>query len=167
MGRTSYEDYLRKQYPQIDEVAKLYADLGFEDSIGWASQELKGKKNTVALALLTQALRAEVMPADDATWIDKVLASDLNIDDGDLVSEASEALRRVQERGVDPTLLTPLIRAFQTEVVRNIVSLLDEGSRLCTVQPPPGREADWELVALDADRNQIGPISGLHELVDL
>jgi hypothetical protein len=71
MARVSYEDFLRKQHPGIDEVAKLYADLGMDDAVEWAAMELKGKRNGVALALFCRCrapLRRTTAPGVGASW---------------------------------------------------------------------------------------------------
>jgi hypothetical protein len=158
------EEDLRQRYSNLNEVARFYAEVGLgDDAIYWAGSELGGDRDTVALALFRHSLALEVMAANDTSWPDSVLAGDPEVYDRQLRSEASEAVRRLQELGVDLTLLTPVIRAFQARSITRFVALL-AGSNHCPVQPPPGRETDWALFVVDAEWDPIANISDLSDL---
>lgn len=62
---------------------------------------------------------------------------------------------------MDLARLTPLVRALQTQTVRNIAALLDQGPAIACLPLPADRPAHWALYAVDAQDRPGGPIGGL------
>lgn len=165
MSASTYTDYLKRQYPQIESIAAFYAEQGAENPLNWALAECKGEP-ALATFVFARALRAEIAPADSLDWAGQTAAAELNVEDAQLLQQAAAALQHLQERGVDLARLTPLVRALQTHAVRTIAALLDQGPAISGLPLPADRQTHWALYAVDAqDRPQM-PLTGLHALVD-
>lgn len=165
MSPNNYTDYLKRQYPQIESVAAFYAEQGAENPLNWALAECKGEP-ALATFVFTQALRAEITPAGSLDWAVQVSQGELNVEDAQLLQQAAAALQHLQERGVDLARLTPLVRALQTQTVRTIAGLLDEGPAIACLPLPADRPAHWALYAVDAQDRPQTPLAGLHALLD-
>lgn len=165
MSASNYTDYLKRQYPRIESVATFYAEQGAANPLNWAVAECKGEP-ALATFVFAQALRAEIAAAESLEWAEWARQGDLNVEDAPLLQQAAEALRHLQERGVDLARLTPLVRALQTHTVRNIAALLDQGPAISCLPLPADRQAHWALYAVDTQDRPQAPLSGLHALVD-
>ncbi|MBI1891194.1 MAG: hypothetical protein HYS18_11140 [Burkholderiales bacterium] len=165
MTKKTYEEYLLQTKPELVELAKYYADLGMSAPVLWAEAETKGDP-TVATCLFTYVLGKEINKADDHGWIAAVKGGDINVDSESLCTEAADALLHAEKCGIDLTRLTPLVRAIQTQCVKNFVSALDEGPELLCLPLPEGREVSWQLYEVKKDESIGNPISGLHNFFD-
>ncbi|MEH6420072.1 hypothetical protein [Pseudomonas sp. CGJS7] len=165
MPASTHQAHLLRQHPELGELSRYYASLGLESPIQWALSERAGEP-AVATAALVHALLAEVAPARDEAWLSAIRAGEVNVGNEALIAEAGAALRTVEQAGVDPRALTPLVRAIQAQVVRNIAALLDQGPEISCIPLPPGREAHWQLYSVQADDSPGREIVGLYPLID-
>ena len=161
-----YSEYLRSKHPGIEKIADFYSGLGLEDPYAWALAEIEGNP-AVASALFVNQLRSFIAPSGDRNWIQRIECNEINVEDAQIVQQSADAVKALRQLGVDLDLVTPIIRAVQAEVVRNVAGLLDEGPELLCLPMPEGREAHWQLVACRPDGSNVQPISGLHENLEL
>ena len=63
----------------------------------------------------------------------------------------AEAVRYLEGSGIDMRRLTPLVRALQTQTVRQVAALLDEGPRILCLPLPEGRTAHWGAFTVGED----------------
>ena len=165
MGKKTYEEFVEKSNPDLTENAKYYAALGVHRPILWAQSEARNEP-AIASCLLAYALRCQVYKSDDHAWLDAVKAGTINIENESLLADAAEALQYAEGCGIDLTRLTPLVRAIQSQCIKNFASILDEGPELLCLPLPLGRETSWQLYE-EKSGNVIGkPISGLSELIN-
>lgn len=165
MPSSTHDAYLLRQRPELAQLSEYYTALGLDSPLQWASSELSGQP-AVATAALLHALLAQVAPADDQHWWTAVRAGDVNVQNEAMLAQADAALHALETAGIDPGVLTPLIRVMQAQVVRNIAALLDQGPEISCIPLPPGREAHWQLFSMDAEQAPDREISGLYAWID-
>lgn len=165
MAKKTYEEFVEQSNPELAVKAEYYAALGVSRPILWAQSEAKNEP-AIASSLFAYALRCEVNKPDDHGWSDAIKVGAINIENRTLLAEAADALRYAEACGIDLTRLTPVIRAIQSQCIKNFASILDEGPELLCLPLPPGRETSWQLYE-EKNGNIIGkPISGLRELIN-
>jgi hypothetical protein len=165
MSNGNYTEYLKRQYPQIESVAAFYAEQGAAHPLNWALAECKGQP-ALASFVFAQALRAEISPAVSLEWAAQVRDGELNVENAQLLQQAAAALAHLRECGIDLARLTPLVRALQTQTVRNIAALLDQGPQITCVPLPTDRTTHWSLYAMDAQDQPQTALAGLCALVE-
>lgn len=168
MTQPSFSESLLIQHPQLQELSSYYEELGFEEPIQWAYSEMTGEA-AVATAALVHALGSEVCRAGDHAWAGLMQSGSMNVGNAAIAAQAAEALAGLAAQGVDLSSLTPVIRAVQAQVVRNIATLLDEGPETCCIPLPAGREAGWEIsgtATRDGMESPAQRILGIYGIID-
>ena len=163
MAKKTYEEYLLEENPGLAAVAQDYAALGVATPLLLAQAEASGEDPYPA-SLLGYALRMEVNPPDDHRWIDAARSGDMNLENETLLAQAADAVAYLEQSGVDLTRLTPLVRAVQAQVVRQVAALLDEGPEISCLPMPEGREFGWGVFSVNAD-DSIGRQMGVRSAV--
>jgi hypothetical protein len=139
---------------EIERLTQLFRRLGARDPAKWArSQVLDGIPQLARFVFLRQAWR-NVVPADDASWIDARLAPSVDLGVG-------EALQALMARGATPRELTNLVRGMQTELLLGMCQLLEDPGDL----EPEVADIGWVLVQVADDGSPVDAIGGLPEIV--
>lgn len=83
-----------------------------------------------------------------------------------MLADAGEALRYAEGCGIELTRLTPLVRAIQSQCIKNFASILDEGPELLCLPLPAGRETSWQLYEEKSGSVVGKPICAIGELIN-
>lgn len=164
MTKKTYEEYLIERNPGIAAIAQDYAALGVAAPYLWAEAELDGE-DAYAACLFGYALRSEIAPPDDHGWADAAREGSMNIENDALQGEVAATMRYLEQSGIDVRRLTPLVRAIQTQTVRQVASVLDEGPELLGLPLPNGRRAHWGVFRVNED-DTVGEQIGVRAVVN-
>lgn len=163
MSKKNYAEYICEKHPELREMAEYYASLGFSEPVLWAESELKGEPS-VAKAAFIYALRNEISSPDDTKWIERIRKGPLSFENAKLLKASVDVLESIERAGIDLSRLTPLVSLIQSQVVSDISMLLDDGPAISCIPLPAGREAHWQLFAVneeDAPQQEISGFGGI------
>lgn len=162
--KKTYEEYIAEARPTVEKLAEDYAALGVAKPMLWAESESLGE-NGYAESLFGYALRREVGKPDDHSWAETLLDGTVNVENEALLAEAAQAVRYLQECGIDIERLTPMVRALQSQSVRNIVSVLADRPEVARLPLPNGRKARWGVYHVEPD-GTVGKPIGVRAVVN-
>lgn len=165
MSKKSYADYICEKHPELREMAEYYASLGFAEPVLWAESELRGEAS-VAKAAFIYALRCEISSPDDTQWMERIRNGALSFQNDKLLNSSVDVLESIESAGIDLSMLTPLVRLIQSQVVSDISMLLDQGPAISCIPLPAGREAHWQLFAVNEEDEPQKEISGFGGICD-
>lgn len=166
MSKKTYTEYICEIKPQLREMAEYYSVLGLSEPVLWAESELNGEP-AIAKAALIYALRQQITQADGHEWIQMLEQGNTSFENPAISQAAQEALKIITSAGIEPTTLTAVVRAIQSEVITNIASLLEYGPNINCIPLPAGREAHWQLFSTDEDGKAAAEITGLNGICNI
>ncbi|MFZ2269834.1 MAG: hypothetical protein WAV95_19850 [Azonexus sp.] len=159
MPKKTYAEFICKQHPELREMAEYYASLGFAEPVLWAESEQRGEPS-VAQAALIYALRSEISASDNTQWIERIRQGELSFENAKLLKAAQDVLESIERTGIDLGMLTPLVSLIQSQVVSDVSLLLDHGPAISGIPLPAGREAHWQLFAVNEEGEPQNEICG-------
>lgn len=137
----------------LEELTAKFRAAGCGNPESWAASEINENIAQYARFIFLRELWKLVIPKGSREWLRHL---DLPDDDG-----SGGPKRRLKESSASIDDLAELVRAAQTDVIRNVASLLDgytpEGGMV---------EINWGLYELDDDGIPQRDMDGLHESVD-
>lgn len=141
-----------------NELAALFARLGAPDPSSWAASQLdEGIPQLARFLFLRQAWK-QVVPEDDASWMDAFIAVAEKQPNGPYAG-VGHALRSLRARGATNEELTDLVRGMQAELLFSFCYLLSDPGDLEV------EDVGWALVQVDRSGKVGDGIECLHESV--
>ena len=141
------------------ELATIFRQLGATDPDDWASSEINEGIPQLARFLFLKGAWDRIVPDDDLSWIDNVIAN-VPPESNDPYSGAAHSIRRMIQAGVSRSDIAQLVRSTQAEFLFDLCYMMDDSGAVT------GNDyVNWAFVELDDHDEPSRAINGLHESV--
>jgi len=144
----------------LEKLTDLFRKLGAPDPEGWARSQIREGIDQLARYVFLRQAWKQVVPPDDATWIDAWMKTTKKDPSGPGAGTGA-ALERLLAAGADREDLHEVVRGMQWELLFSFCYLLEDPGQL----EPEIADMSWQLMRINDEGDCIGHIGGLHESV--